>query len=261
VRTLIDTLAFIRGLNIFDDNRINKPTLSNLVLSLEKIAPLKLKAIVCAPVNSGNIAFTRDSILPKARIEELLLSKLNTMPNIQVRARNIPRQSTPPFKHKVTTEMKREILDFRAYSPSIRQKPIVKLPLPEKIEDDEKVDVKFPRSKDIEDKIAELALELDAYGVQSCVRAQDYIKTFMRANAILNGRGKTAKSDLYLYDLIHPLFLNTMGEMGTENRLLTLIKNNPDAPDKDLMKVSGLSRGTFYKYKRILRAKGIIWSH
>jgi ACT domain-containing protein len=80
----------------------------------------------------------------------------------------------------------------------------------------------------------------------------------MQANALLNHRTKATKSDLYLYDLIHPLFLNSMGEMGMENRILALLKSNPNASDNELIKRSGIARGTFYKYKRILREKGTI---
>jgi len=83
----------------------------------------------------------------------------------------------------------------------------------EKIEDDKKVEIAFPESKEIEDKITEYALELDDYQVQSCARAQDYIKIFMRANALLNGRKKVTMSDLLLYDLVHALFLNSMREL------------------------------------------------
>ena len=52
----------------------------------------------------------------------------------------------PSFKHNVTREMKKEILKFRAElqgNPS-QQPPIIKLPLPEKIEDDKKIEVAFP---------------------------------------------------------------------------------------------------------------------
>jgi ACT domain-containing protein len=80
----------------------------------------------------------------------------------------------------------------------------------------------------------------------------------MQANALLNGRSKATKSDLYLYDLVHRLFLNSMGELGTENRVLALIKKHPYKSDKEIIKMSGLSKGTFYRYKRILRAKGAI---
>jgi hypothetical protein len=167
----------------------------------------------------------------------------------------------PPFKHIVTREMKREILQFRAKlanqnPPS--QPPVIKLPLPEKIEDDKKVEIAFPESKEIEDNVMEYALELDDYQVQSYARAQDYIKTFMRANALLNERKKVTMSDLLLYDLVHPLFLNSMGELGTEKRVMYLIKKNPDLTDKELIKMSGLSRGTFYKYKKILQGRGLI---
>ena len=167
----------------------------------------------------------------------------------------------PPFKHDVTREMKRELLQLRSQrstkNPAVRR-PIIKLPLPDKIEDDRKVDVAFPRSKEIEDRIVEYAMELDRYGVQSPARAQDYVKTFMRANALLNGRSKATRSDLYLYDLVHPLFLNSMGELGMERRVQALIKNNPDASDNELMEKGGISRKTFYKYKKILQGKGDI---
>jgi hypothetical protein len=102
------------------------------------------------------------------------------------------------------------------------------------------------------------ALELDSYGVQSYARAQDYIKIFMRSDTLLNGRSKVTKSDLYLYDLVHPLFLNSMGELGTENFVLVLIKNHPQTPDKELIDLSGISKGAFYKYKKILHSKGAI---
>jgi len=166
----------------------------------------------------------------------------------------------PPFKHNVTRQMKRRILQLRSQrsTKSSTRRPIIKLPLPEKIEDDKKVGIAFPRSKEIEAKIIEYAMELDNYGVQSSVRAQDYVKTFMRANALLNHRTAVTKSDLYLYDLVHPIFLNSMGELGTENRVLGLIKNNPNLSDNERIKKSGLSRGTYYKYKEILRTKGAI---
>ncbi|MGA3297673.1 MAG: hypothetical protein ABSD41_09505 [Candidatus Bathyarchaeia archaeon] len=135
---------------------------------------------------------------------------------------------------------------------------MVKLPLPDKVEDSKKVNVKFPKSTKIEAKIVDYAIELDNYGVQSYVRTQDYVKVFMRANALLNIRSKVTKSDLYLYDLIHPLFLNSMGELGTENFVLALIKNHPQTPDKELIDLSGISKGTFYKYRKIIHSKGAI---
>jgi len=167
----------------------------------------------------------------------------------------------PPFKHNVTRGMKEEILQFRARRQSknpSRQPPVIKLSLPEKIEDAKKVDVAFPDSKEIEEGIAKYALELDDYQVQSYARAQDYIKTFMRSNALLNGRRKVTMSDLYLYDLVHPLFLNSMGELGTENLVLSLFRKHPDLPDKERIEKGGVSKGTFYKYKKILQGKGLV---
>jgi len=56
--------------------------------------------------------------------------------------------------------------------------------------------------------------------------------------------------DLHLYDLLDHLFLDSMGEIGTENRVLTLIKNS------ELIESSDISRGTFYKYKKTLHSNG-----
>ena len=166
-----------------------------------------------------------------------------------------------PFKYDVTREKKRQILELRAQrsmSKTKTQRPIIKLPLPDKIEDSKKVDVVFPRSKEIEAKIIEYAMELDNYGVQSSTRAQDYIKTFMRANALLNGRKHVTKSDLLLYDATHPLFLNSMGELGTERRIELIIRSNPNMSDKHRMEMADVSPATFYKYKKILQGKGLV---
>jgi len=78
---------------------------------------------------------------------------------------------------------------------------------------------------------------------------------------MLNERDRISESDLYLYDLVHPLFLNSMGELGTENFMLSLIKNNPQSTDNELIKMGKLARGTFYKYKKILLSKGTLISH
>jgi hypothetical protein len=167
----------------------------------------------------------------------------------------------PPFKHNITKEMKREILDFRTKLQRHEEEyraPIIKLPLPDRIEDETKVHIEFPRSKFIENQIVEYALELDMYQVQSCARAQDYIKVFLMSNAYLNGRIKVTVPDLYLYDLVHPLFINSMGELGTESFVLSLFKKYPFDSDKERIQKSGLSRGTFYRYKRVLKEKGQI---
>ena len=49
-----------------------------------------------------------------------------------------------------------------------------------------------------------------------------------------------------------------MGEIGMKNRVLTLTRNSPSASDMDLIEKSGVPPGTFYKYKKILRQKGLI---
>lgn len=49
-----------------------------------------------------------------------------------------------------------------------------------------------------------------------------------------------------------------MGELGIENLVLSVFKKNPGIADKELIKKSGVSSGTFYKYKRILQVKGLV---
>jgi ACT domain-containing protein len=49
-----------------------------------------------------------------------------------------------------------------------------------------------------------------------------------------------------------------MGELGTENLVLSVLKKNPGVADKELIKKYRVSRGTFYKYKKILQGKGLI---
>ena len=238
---------------IFESELVTKPreffhnkimVLDDLIVTFEGTSTKQRQQLVnfWTKLLEGNYARDRD------RIENVCTLALFGLASEQLsKFRDELMSSTfldrvPSFKHKVTTDMKRDILRFRGRDRSPRQKPTLTLPLPEKVEDNRKIEVTFPCSKQIEDKIAEFALELDHYGVQSCVRAQDYIKIFMRANALLNGRRKVTVSDLYLYDLIHPLFLDSMGEIGTENRVLALIKNNPRAIDSEIIEGSGISR-------------------
>jgi len=237
--------------------------LSDLIVTFEGMARKQREQLVnfWTKLLEGNYARDRDALenVSTLALFGLASEQLDRFRDELMSATFLDR--VPPFKHNVTTEMKREILRFRAklqrreeaYEP-----PVLKLPLPEKIDDSSKIQVAFPRSRDIENRIVEYALELDEYDVQSCARAQDYIKNFMRSNALLNGRRKVTKSDLYLYDLVHPLFLGSMGELGTENRVRSLIKKHPDKSDREIIKMSGLCKGTFYKYKKILQTKGVI---
>ncbi len=80
----------------------------------------------------------------------------------------------------------------------------------------------------------------------------------MQANALLNNRRKSTISDLYLYDLVHPLFLESMGELGAENLVLSLVRKHPDRPDRELIEKSKLSRRTFYRHKKTLQERGQI---
>ena len=167
-----------------------------------------------------------------------------------------------PYLNEVTEDDKRKILEFRSKNNSLGKckitTPTIKLPLPEKIEDNRKVEVSFPHNEQIEQAIINFAMELDRYSVQSFARAQDYIKVFMMSNALLNRRKKATISDLYLYALVHTLFLNSMRELAVEERILWLIRKHPELPDKDLIKKANVTKPTFYKYKKILKGKRLI---
>ena len=89
----------------------------------------------------------------------------------------------------------------------------------------------------------------------SCARAQDYIKIFMRSNALLNGRPRVTMSDLYLYDLVHPLFLNSIGELGTENLVLSLFRKHPDLTDKERMKKGAFRKEASTSTRRSFRER------
>ena len=70
-----------------------------------------------------------------------------------------------PFKHQVSREKEREILRLRSQRSMSKVRPqrsIIKLPLLDKIEDDRKVYVTFPRSEEIELKLIEYAMEMSS---------------------------------------------------------------------------------------------------
>jgi hypothetical protein len=237
--------------------------LSDLIVTFEGMARKQRQQLVnfWTMLLEGNYARDRDALenVSTVALFGLASEQLNRFRRELMSATFLDR--VPPFKHNVTMEMKRKILQFRAKlqrREDACKPPVLRLPLPEKIDDSRKVQVVFPRSRDIENRIVEYALELDRYHVQSFARAQDYIRNFMRANALLNNRTKVTVSDLYLYDLVHPLFLGSMGELGSESLVLSLLKKYPGYSDDELIEKSGLSRGTYYRYKRILRAKGAI---
>lgn len=173
-------------------------------------------------------------------------------------------ERVPPFRFDISDEQLRLILRFRTKmnifggSKSEHNIPVIKLPLPDKIDDEKLADIKYLCNKEIDERIEDLAMEQHLYDIQSAIRAQDYIKIFMMSNALLNGRKKVTKSDLMLYELVHPLFINAGRNLGTEKYLISLFKDNSGKDDKELIAISGLSRGTFYKYKKILKRKGLL---
>jgi hypothetical protein len=254
---------------IFESELVTKPRdffhnkiliLDDLIVTFEGMSTKQRQQLVnfWTKLLEGNYARDRNAIVNVRTIVlfGLASEQLNKFRDELMSATFLDR--VPAFKHNVTPELKREILEFRSQAHNVDEISDLKLPLPDKIEDREKIHVQFPHSKDIERKIVEYALELDNYEVQSSVRAQDYVKTFMRANALLNGRRKVSGSDLYLYDLIHPMFPNSTGELGMEKLILSVIRNKPEAADHELIESSGVSRGTFYKYKNKLEQRDLI---
>lgn len=94
---------------------------------------------------------------------------------------------------------KRRILEFRSGTPTKRSVlPKVRLPLK-----DQEVDVQIRR--DLYPEINRLALELDKRGVMTSVRAQTFIKNFVKASADVNGRKRVVEDDLMLFKLLLPL--------------------------------------------------------
>lgn len=161
-----------------------------------------------------------------------------------------------PFFHEIDHEQKRKILEHRSKSKT--KCPIIKLPIPKNFDDKHRKKINFIKNKNIEERIINLALELDMYEVLSSARAQDFIKIFMMGNALLNHRRKTTINDLKMYELVHPLFLKSSANIGMEKKILTIINANPDKKDKAIIIMLGTSKPTFYKYKKILKLKKLI---
>jgi hypothetical protein len=168
----------------------------------------------------------------------------------------------PTYVHNVDMQMKDAVLKFKddrdERNPKVKR-PLIMLPLPkDRIEDKAKVTVSFPHDEEINKKIRAYACELDIYGIQSSSRAQDYIKVIMMCNALLNERRTVSKSDLALYGLVHPLFIDSGRNINLEHLILSTIKTNSNLSDKKLCKETDVSKATFYRYKKILKTKGLI---
>lgn len=161
-----------------------------------------------------------------------------------------------PYKIEISNEQKREILNFRKDNNPIQnrnfKRPIIVLPLPKKITEKTKVKIEFPKLETIENNIIEFAMQLDTHQIQSCARAQDYIKIFMMCNALLNKRKTITENDLKLYSLVHPYFINATEGLTFKDVILNSFIKNPLIQDKDRIAELNLNKKTFYKYKKIL---------
>jgi len=170
----------------------------------------------------------------------------------------------PSYIFSFSDDLKREILEHRIDGCNTKYKncerPIIKLPFPEggAIDDAAKKRIEFPKDRDMELVIIDLAMELDEFAIQSFARSQDYIRVFMMCNALLNGRTKVTWSDLKLYMICHQFFVKSGQALSIDLAILKEINEHPDLDDKIIMEKLGISRGTYYKYKKRLLEKGIL---
>jgi len=161
----------------------------------------------------------------------------------------------PPMRVSFTDEEKREILEFRDTINKEDKEP-PKIILPKK---NPKIKIAFPfDNEEITKKVNNYAMNLDIHEIQSFARAQQYIQLFMQANAALNNRKEITQSDLDIYSIVHPLFIESSWNLSMETKVREVIISNPSMEDKERIKLAGMSKQTFYKYKKILRRKGVI---
>jgi hypothetical protein len=95
-----------------------------------------------------------------------------------------------------------------------------------------------------------VCLGMDKSQIMSAPRALNYSINWMKGNALLNDRKEVCQYDLQLFLDIAPLHFGFESKMSRLNRL---ILKYPDLPDSQLIVKSGLSRRTFYRYKKALQ--------
>jgi hypothetical protein len=152
---------------------------------------------------------------------------------------------------------KREILERRDINTS---KPIPKVVLPFK---DEPVDVTIP--DDFRSEINDLAIRLDRKKVMSFVRAQTFIKSFVKSSADINGRSVVCEDDLRLFKLVLPLHFGTStGIVDTRVRMLILDRSvngraitGREIKD-ELVEKLGCSESSIQKSLSILRLNNVV---
>lgn len=150
---------------------------------------------------------------------------------------------------------KRAILNERDKNKSI---PKVNLPLRKR-----QVDVSIPST--FNDEINDIALELDKKGAMSFVRAQTFIKNFLKANAHLNGRSDVCEDDLRLFKLVIPLHYGTStNKIHTQVRMFILEESINSRAVKgrevkdQVMNKTGCSESAVKKVLSELKSQGIV---
>ncbi len=157
---------------------------------------------------------------------------------------------------RITYKEKREILKFmqkkHLKSAKKHQKnPVFRLKSAKK---QQKIAIFLPN---FEEKINNFAIDFDLFNVMSFTRAKQYIINFLMANAFYNHRKEVKNSDMEIYEKIHN-FHKDKQDISNYNKIAHLLNNNENVDDKILIKKSGFSRGTFYKYKKIFIEKTAI---
>ncbi|MBU4348644.1 hypothetical protein KJ671_04055 [Patescibacteria group bacterium] len=148
-----------------------------------------------------------------------------------------------PITKKITRAEEVENLEKSSDNPLIK----IKLKFPNK---PKKIDSNFTNEEIT--KINRYSLELKDLGIMSSIRAKNWIILFCQSNALLNGRNEVCKYDLTVFEIIYPLIKNSCGSPNKITFLQSILKKYPNAKDTELMKLTGWSRATFYKYKKLV---------
>ncbi len=147
--------------------------------------------------------------------------------------------------HKQLTRIeKKEILQFRDISEN--KKINLKLKYRKK-----PINIKIDR-KQFGEQIIKLAMELDFYDVMSYTRSQDYIINFLKANAYYNDRIIVNENDLLLYQKLHLIHIDNK-DISKLHKLQHILKDNPKLTYEGIIKSTGWSRPTVWKYMKKIK--------
>jgi len=154
-----------------------------------------------------------------------------------------------------TEEEIKEIADFKLNREELiyQKYPKIKLPFPAR---QHKIEWSKQFHENFRKEIINLAFELEEFRVCSITRGTNYIRNFLKANALINNRKEVNEYDLELYKSIHKLHKGTFLTMLQKVKYALEEQLKTDVTDKELIRKYKFTKPTFYKYKKQIEEMG-----